>query len=145
MCKNLEGKAVPGQKIWKRVTDVSSMSHYLAGLPIFLRRLQSAGCHNFGPLLWKILTLHAWSVILCYWIVSLGTWCKLLLAVEFFIFWHLFKGDVVRSLKASKADKSDIDVEVAKLLDLKKKLGIAMGINPSDLPGKGKKIKPTKK
>jgi hypothetical protein len=44
----------------------------------------------------------------------------------------LFQGDVVRQLKASKAEKSTIDAEVAKLLDLEKKLSLATGTKPND-------------
>ena len=54
------------------------------------------------------------------------------------------QGDVVRQLKANKAEKSIIDAEVAKLLDLKKKLSLATGANPNDTSAK-KKIKKTKK
>ena len=55
-----------------------------------------------------------------------------------------FQGDVVRQLKASKAEKSTIDAEVAKLLDLKKKLSLATGTNTNDTSAK-KKNKKTKK
>ncbi|XP_013384289.1 methionine--tRNA ligase, cytoplasmic [Lingula anatina] len=49
------------------------------------------------------------------------------------------QGDVVRQLKASKADKSSIDEAVAVLLDLKKQLALAQGQNPTDVQGSGKK------
>ena len=44
----------------------------------------------------------------------------------------LFQGDVVRQLKANKAEKSTIDAAVAKLLDLEKKLSPATGTNPNE-------------
>ena len=50
----------------------------------------------------------------------------------------------MRQLKASKAEKSTIDAEVAKLLDLKKKLSLATGTNTNDTSAK-KKNKKTKK
>ena len=56
----------------------------------------------------------------------------------------LFQGNVVRQLKENKADKSTIDAEVAKLLDLKKKLSSAAGTNTNDTSAK-KKNKKTKK
>ena len=56
----------------------------------------------------------------------------------------LFQGNVVRQLKENKADKSTIDAEVAKLLDLKKKLCSATGTNTNDTSAK-KKNKKTKK
>ena len=56
----------------------------------------------------------------------------------------LFQGNVVRQLKENKADKSTIDAEVAKLLDLKKKLSSATGTNANDTSAK-KKNKKTKK
>lgn len=54
-------------------------------------------------------------------------------------FCNIFQGLVVRELKASKADKSDIDREVAKLLDLKKQLAAAQGQSPTATSGGGKK------
>ncbi|KAI5280628.1 methionine--tRNA ligase, cytoplasmic isoform X1 [Manis pentadactyla] len=49
------------------------------------------------------------------------------------------QGNIVRELKAQKADKNQVAVEVAKLLDLKKQLALAEG-KPLDNP-KGKKKK----
>nr|XP_017536286.2 methionine--tRNA ligase, cytoplasmic isoform X2 [Manis javanica] len=49
------------------------------------------------------------------------------------------QGNIVRELKAQKADKNQVAVEVAKLLDLKKHLALAEG-KPLDTP-KGKKKK----
>ncbi|XP_050404697.1 methionine--tRNA ligase, cytoplasmic isoform X2 [Patella vulgata] len=50
------------------------------------------------------------------------------------------QGDVVRVLKSQKAEKSKIDVEVAKLIDLKKRLSLAQGIDPTTAnKKKGKK------
>ncbi|XP_055973479.1 methionine--tRNA ligase, cytoplasmic isoform X1 [Sorex fumeus] len=49
------------------------------------------------------------------------------------------QGNIVRELKAQKADKNQIAVEVAKLLDLKKQLALAEG-KPLEAP-KGKKKK----
>ncbi|KAI5935027.1 Methionine--tRNA ligase, cytoplasmic [Manis javanica] len=49
------------------------------------------------------------------------------------------QGNIVRELKAQKADKNQVAVEVAKLLDLKKQLALAEG-KPLDTP-KGKKKK----
>ena len=50
------------------------------------------------------------------------------------------QGDKVRLLKTDKAEKAVIDVEVKKLIDLKKQLGVALG-QPEVAPGgkKGKK------
>lgn len=49
------------------------------------------------------------------------------------------QGNIVRELKAQKADKNQIAAEVAKLLDLKKQLAQAEG-KPLETP-KGKKKK----
>ena len=50
------------------------------------------------------------------------------------------QGDKVRQLKTNKAEKADIDVEVALLLDLKKKLSLASGQPlPQSSGKKGKK------
>jgi hypothetical protein len=49
------------------------------------------------------------------------------------------QGGVVRDLKAQKADKSAIDAEVKKLLDLKKLLADAGGVDPSARPAGDKK------
>ncbi|XP_069119784.1 methionine--tRNA ligase, cytoplasmic-like [Argopecten irradians] len=49
------------------------------------------------------------------------------------------QGNVVRDLKGKKADKSQIDGEVAKLLDLKKQLALAQGQDPEAAVGGGKK------
>jgi nondiscriminating aspartyl-tRNA synthetase len=50
------------------------------------------------------------------------------------------QGNVVRDLKAAKADKAVITAAVAKLLDLKKQLATAQGVDPATLvdPKKGK-------
>ena len=50
------------------------------------------------------------------------------------------QGDKVRQLKTDKAEKAVIDVEVKRLIDLKKQLGVALG-QPEVAPGgkKGKK------
>lgn len=50
----------------------------------------------------------------------------------------MFQGNVVRDLKQAKAEKSVVNVEVAKLLDLKKQLAAASG-EPATDAGKGKK------
>lgn len=49
------------------------------------------------------------------------------------------QGNIVRELKAQKADKNQVAAEVAKLLELKKQLALAEG-KPLDTP-KGKKKK----
>lgn len=49
------------------------------------------------------------------------------------------QGALVRDVKAQKADKSQVDSEVAKLLDLKKQLALAQGLDPSTIGGGGKK------
>ncbi|XP_062853536.1 methionine--tRNA ligase, cytoplasmic isoform X2 [Trichomycterus rosablanca] len=49
------------------------------------------------------------------------------------------QSDKVRALKAQKAEKSVINAEVAKLLELKKELALAEGKNPEPAPQKGKK------
>ncbi|KAK2101960.1 Methionine--tRNA ligase, cytoplasmic [Saguinus oedipus] len=49
------------------------------------------------------------------------------------------QGNIVRELKAQKADKNQVAAEVAKLLDLKKQLAVAEG-KPPEVP-KGKKKK----
>ncbi len=49
------------------------------------------------------------------------------------------QGEVVRQLKASKADKKDIDAAVAKLLDLKKQFASATGQEPTPPTGGSKK------
>ncbi len=49
------------------------------------------------------------------------------------------QGEVVRQLKASKADKKDIDAAVAKLLDLKKQFASATGQEPAPSTGRNKK------
>ncbi|XP_071530437.1 methionine--tRNA ligase, cytoplasmic-like [Panulirus ornatus] len=52
------------------------------------------------------------------------------------------KGDKVRTMKASgEASKDEIGAEVAILLDLKKQLAIAQGIDPATLNAKNKKKK----
>ncbi|KAM4882295.1 methionine--tRNA ligase, cytoplasmic isoform 2-T2 [Thomomys bottae] len=50
------------------------------------------------------------------------------------------QGNIVRELKAQKADKNQVAAEVAKLLDLKKQLALAEG-KPLETPPKGKKKK----
>jgi len=55
---------------------------------------------------------------------------------------HLvLQGDKVRTLKTNKAEKAVIDAEVTLLLDLKKRLALAQGVNPAELnqPSKSKK------
>lgn len=51
------------------------------------------------------------------------------------------QGNIVRELKANKSDKETINAAVAKLLDLKKQLCVAQGIDPATLDAgkKGKK------
>ncbi|XP_073708724.1 methionine--tRNA ligase, cytoplasmic [Garra rufa] len=49
------------------------------------------------------------------------------------------QGNKVRVLKTQKAEKSAIDEEVKKLLDLKKQLSLAEGKNPEPVAPKGKK------
>lgn len=51
----------------------------------------------------------------------------------------MLQGLRVRELKTQKAEKSVIDAEVGKLLDLKKKLALAQGQNPEEVIGGGKK------
>lgn len=51
------------------------------------------------------------------------------------------QGNIVRQLKSSKAPKSDIDQQVAVLLDLKKKLAMCKGEDIGQLEGKTKKKK----
>lgn len=51
----------------------------------------------------------------------------------------LLQGNAVRELKASKAEKSVVDTEVAKLLELKKLLALAQGQEPVTAAGGGKK------
>uniref|UniRef100_A0A8C3P8V5 Methionine--tRNA ligase, cytoplasmic n=1 Tax=Chrysemys picta bellii TaxID=8478 RepID=A0A8C3P8V5_CHRPI len=51
------------------------------------------------------------------------------------------QADRVRQLKASKAEKGQIDAEVAKLLELKKQLALAEGKTPEPPAPKGKKRK----
>lgn len=48
------------------------------------------------------------------------------------------QGDKVRALKAQKADKAQINAEVAKLLELKKQLAVAEGKSPEPAPQKKK-------
>ena len=57
----------------------------------------------------------------------------------------LLQGLVVRELKAAKAEKSAIDAEVAKLLDLKKQLALAQGLDPAAAAPSGGKKKGKKK
>ena len=45
----------------------------------------------------------------------------------------------MRELKTNKAEKSLVDTEVAKLLDLKKQLALAQGQDPAASAGGGKK------
>ena len=52
---------------------------------------------------------------------------------------------MVRELKTSKAEKSLVDVEVAKLLDLKKQLTLAQGQDPASAAGGAGKKKGKKK
>lgn len=51
---------------------------------------------------------------------------------------HLLQGNHVRQLKANKAEKAQVDMEVAKLLELKKQLALAEGKSPEDPVPKGK-------
>lgn len=51
----------------------------------------------------------------------------------------VLQGNKVRELKASKAEKSVIDQQVAVLLDLKKQLALAQGQDPQAAVGGGKK------
>ena len=51
------------------------------------------------------------------------------------------QADVVRKAKAEKKDKGIIDVEVKKLLELKKQLLIAQGKDPNENVNSGKKGK----
>ena len=55
------------------------------------------------------------------------------------------QGEVVRTLKTNKADKSQIDQEVAKLLSLKRDLAVAQGQDPNQAVGGGGKKKKGKK
>jgi methionyl-tRNA synthetase len=49
------------------------------------------------------------------------------------------QGDLVRTLKANKSSKSEIDTAVAALLDLKSRLALALGQDPAPATGKSKK------
>lgn len=49
------------------------------------------------------------------------------------------QGNIVRELKAQKADKNHVAAEVVKLLDLKKQLAVAEGKPPEAPKGKKKK------
>lgn len=51
------------------------------------------------------------------------------------------QGNHVRQLKANKAEKAQVDAEVAKLLELKKQLALAEGKSPEVLVPKGKRKK----
>ena len=51
----------------------------------------------------------------------------------------VWQGNEVRDVKAKKLDKPVIDAAVAKLLDLKKQLAVAQGLNPDEVLGGGKK------
>lgn len=51
----------------------------------------------------------------------------------------MLQGNKVRDLKTNKAEKVVVDSEVAKLLELKKKLAIAQGQDPDAVIGGGKK------
>nr|2DJV_A Chain A, Methionyl-tRNA synthetase [Homo sapiens] len=53
------------------------------------------------------------------------------------------QGNIVRELKAQKADKNEVAAEVAKLLDLKKQLAVAEGKPPEAPKGKKKKSGPS--
>ena len=55
------------------------------------------------------------------------------------------QGDVVRNLKAAKAEKKAVDDAVAKLLDLKKQLAAATGQEPPAAQGGSNKKKSGKK
>lgn len=50
----------------------------------------------------------------------------------------LCQGNHVRQLKANKAEKAQVDAEVAKLLELKKQLALAEGKSPEVPAPKGK-------
>ena len=53
-----------------------------------------------------------------------------------------FQGTKVREVKAAKAEKSTIDAEVASLLQLKRELAVAQGLDPeAAIGGGGKKGK----
>ena len=49
------------------------------------------------------------------------------------------QGLKVREVKAAKADKNVIDAEVATLLQLKRELALAQGLDPEEAVGGGKK------
>lgn len=51
------------------------------------------------------------------------------------------QGNHVRQLKANKAEKTQVDTEVAKLLELKKQLALAEGKSPEVPASKGKRKK----
>ncbi|XP_076437456.1 methionine--tRNA ligase, cytoplasmic-like [Babylonia areolata] len=55
------------------------------------------------------------------------------------------QGNAVRELKTAKAEKSVVDAEVAKLLDLKKQLALAQGLDPAAAAPSGGKKKGKKK
>lgn len=52
------------------------------------------------------------------------------------------QGNIVRELKAQKADKNHVAAEVVKLLDLKKQLAVAEGKPPEAPKGKKKSKRP---
>lgn len=54
-------------------------------------------------------------------------------------FFVILQGTVVRELKTKKGDKAAIDAAVAKLLDLKRQLAVAQGLDPDQAVGGGKK------
>lgn len=51
----------------------------------------------------------------------------------------MFQGNKVRELKTNKAEKGLVESEVNKLLNLKKQLAVAQGIDPETVMGGGKK------
>ena len=51
----------------------------------------------------------------------------------------------MRDVKAAKAEKATIDAEVAKLLDLKRLLAVATGIDPEEAVGGNSRRKGKKK
>ncbi len=68
---------------------------------------------------------------------------KCLLTRQTFFFSQ--QGEIVRQLKSQKAEKSQVDAEVAKLLELKRQLAIAEGKNPGEAASGGGKKKKNKK
>ena len=71
----------------------------------------------------------------------MGWPCLALTAPQVLIIPPPAQGNHVRQLKANKAEKAQVDTEVAKLLELKKQLALAEGKSPEVPVPKGKRKK----